>query len=126
MKRGIVFIDDSPMTRDLAAMALSDAGYEVQTCVDADTMLRAVQTRGSFLAAVIIDTHLPGVDVPRLVAELRAAAPDTPLVFLLDSGPLSPDTHLAQQYSAHTLAKPFTPRELLLVMKSALSESIRV
>ena len=120
MQRRIVFIDDSPTTRDLAAMALSDTGYEVQTCADAASGLYAVQVAEQTLAAIVVDTHLPGVDTAGLVAKLRAAAPLTPLVFLLDCGPLPPDTRLVQQYSAHSLAKPFTSQELLSVTEAAL------
>lgn len=120
MKRCIVFIDDSPMTRDLAAMALSDIGCEVQTCSDAEEGLRAVRAHGPALAAVVIDTHLPGANVAHLVAAVRATVPQIPLIFLLDCGPRPPDTQLAQQYSASTLAKPFTPQELLAVTQAVL------
>lgn len=122
MKRCIVFIDDSPMTRDLAAVALSDTGCEVQTCPDAEAGLRAVQAKGPALAAVVVDTHLPGANVAHLVASVRAMAPDIPLIFLLDCGPRPPDTQLARQYSASTLAKPFTPQELLEVTQAALRQ----
>ena len=90
MARRILLVEDCRDDAELTAIALADAGLDVCCdCVDSEASLdHALRTTTPDL--VISDLNLPGFDVARALAMVRALAPGVP--FMVLSG-MVPDNH---------------------------------
>lgn len=109
----ILVVDDEPMIRDLAKLALGRAGYEIETAASAPEALQCFETCGSRLAAVILDKNLHGADGFELLAILRAQVPGLPALLisgdiLADSG----DDVRTPEGPTALVGKPFRLEEL--------------
>lgn len=74
---GVALCDDLILFSRIAAAAL-DAGLSVRQARTATDLLTLARTRAP--GGVILDLHNPGLDLPALLAELRAACPTMPRV----------------------------------------------
>lgn len=82
MTRRIVLVEDCRDDAELTAIALADAGLDVQCdCVDSEVSLdRALRSATPDL--VISDLNLPGFDVSRALKMVRTLAPGVPFMVL--------------------------------------------
>lgn len=111
MASKILIVEDDPSTAEYIAKGLNEEGFSVD---------RAPNGRdGFFLAsdqsydAVILDRMLPGMDGMAVLAALRAAEIETPVILLSALG--SPDDRIAGLHAGADdyLTKPFAFAELL-------------
>ena len=65
----IYVIDDEPTIREGISMAL-EADYRVETFSEAETALECMKKDPPDL--ILLDLHLPGVDGPDLLEQIRA------------------------------------------------------
>jgi CheY-like chemotaxis protein len=122
MKRILVVDDDAPI-RTMISTLLTTAGYEVITMEDGAGALK-VAAQQSFSVA-IVDVFMPGVDGLETIRRLTTLAPGMPLIVISGfpfarADSRSPD-FLGMSIklgSAHYLAKPFKPAELLELVES--------
>ena len=66
----ILIVDDNPQNLKLSRMALTVAGYDVRTAVDAEDALHALATFAPRL--ILMDLQLPGTDGLELTRRLKA------------------------------------------------------
>lgn len=116
----ILVVDDDLDLRLLSADVLFHSGYEVDTADDGEAGWQALQARDYDL--LITDNQMPQVSGVELVKKLRFARMTLPVI--LASGAMPEEQYQIPwlQLSA-TLLKPFTPAELLGIVKRVLRVS---
>ncbi len=79
MARSILFVDDSPLAREIAERALGAQGLDVHA-LGSTSEAEAIDP--SQLSAAILDLELGDGSGAELAERLRAIAPDLPIAFL--------------------------------------------
>ena len=115
----ILVVEDDPTTRELFALALSDAGYPVLTAATGAAALATARAARPRL--ILLNVRLPGLDGVAVCRRLRAD-PGTrgiPVVFVTaDTGEVARG-RLARCAHAGLLAKPFRLDDLLAAVRRA-------
>ena len=115
----ILVVDDEPMVREVAALALQGEGFDVVTARDGREALHVIDSRDD-IAAVILDLNLPDVDAEEMVGRIHRRRPGIPVI-------LSSGHHEAIVTSglgagiATFLPKPWELSQLLEVVSQALA-----
>jgi two-component system phosphate regulon response regulator PhoB len=124
MKTKILVVDDEPDALELIQYNLRAAGYEVVTAADGEEALK--KARASQPALVILDVMLPEIDGLEVCKALRRepATAAIPIV-MLTAKAAEIDRVLGLELGADDyVTKPFSPRELVLRVKSLLRRRV--
>ena len=106
----LVVDDEKNMRASLQAM-LGDEGYEVRTAETAEEGL-AIALREKLLV-VITDAHLPAMSGYDLLARLRQARPELPVIIITAYAETKQAVHALKNGATDYLLKPFDPDEML-------------
>jgi DNA-binding response OmpR family regulator len=119
--RRVLVVEDDPTVLEVASSYLTSAGFIVSTAVDGFEALEAAMTAHPDL--IVLDRMLPGIDGLEVFRRLRERV-STPVILLTALG--SEDDRIAglEAGADDYLAKPFSPRELVLRVKSVLRRSL--
>lgn len=118
MPATILVAEDQTDIRELIAMNLRSAGYEVQTVGDGPAALASQQETSSDL--LILDLMMPGLDGLEVCKALRARGRSTPIL-MLTAKSSELDRVLGLELGADDyLTKPFSLAELLARVKALL------
>ncbi len=96
-------------------MILSTYGYQVITCLSAKEALEIVREKAGQIDLLITDLVMPHMSGRSLVARMRVAAPDIPIICA--TGYVRPDV---PGEDLIYLQKPFTSQSLLKKVTEAL------
>jgi DNA-binding response OmpR family regulator len=111
-------VDDDPTVSDVVCRYLRLAGFEVGTVADGAAALAVVDHDPPDL--VVLDLMLPGIDGLEVCRRLRTRPDQMPIVMLTALGDES-DRVLGLELGADDyVTKPFSPRELVLRVRSVL------
>lgn len=114
----ILVVDDDPTVREVVVTYLSAADFEVSEAADGLTALAMAQQVRPDL--VILDLSLPKLDGLEVFRRLRQERGATAVIMLTARGE-EPDRILGFEVGADDyIAKPFSPRELVLRVRSVL------
>jgi DNA-binding response OmpR family regulator len=114
----ILVVDDDPTVSDVVRRYLDKAGYDVQLAVDGSAALAAIADRKPDL--VVLDVMMPGVDGLEVCRRVRAELPALPVIMLTALGE-EIDRVVGLEVGADDyVTKPFSPRELVLRIRSVL------
>jgi len=116
----VLIVDDDPDIVRLVGYNLSHSGFEVQTAATGREALEIVQRRPPDL--VVLDVMLPDVDGLEVCRTLRQQSPSRriPILMLTARGE-EIDRVVGFELGADDyVSKPFSPRELVLRVKSIL------
>ncbi len=118
MRQRILVVDDDPTVSDVLRRYLERAGFDVAHAADGSQALdRFTRDRPDL---VVLDLMLPGIGGLEVCRRLRAAGTDVPVIMLTALGEEA-DRVLGLQLGADDyVAKPFSPRELVLRVRSVL------
>lgn len=115
----ILVVDDEPMVREVAALALQGEGFDVVTARDGREGLHVLDSRDD-IAAVILDLNLPDVGAEEMVGRVHRRRPGIPVI--LSSGHHEPIvTSGLREGMATFLPKPWELSQLLEVVSQALA-----
>jgi two-component system alkaline phosphatase synthesis response regulator PhoP len=113
----ILIVDDEPSIVNLVTAYLKPEGYEVYTASDGPSGLKAARTYKPDL--IVLDIMLPGMDGIELLNRLRRES--EVYVILLTARTEETDKVIGLAVGADDyVTKPFSPRELVARIKSAL------
>src|SRR3954467_4601810 len=120
MKDKILVVDEEPDALDLIQFNLKGAGYDVVTADDGTEAIKKARTTQPSL--VVLDVMLPEVDGLEVCKTLRREpATATIPIIMLTAKAAEIDRVLGLELGADDyLTKPFSPRELVLRVKSLL------
>jgi DNA-binding response OmpR family regulator len=117
-EKRILVVDDEADIRDLIALKLGSAGYDVQVALDGNSGLREALT-GDF-DGIVLDVMMPGMSGIDVLTALRQAEITTP-VLLLTAKAQEHDIEAGFAVGADDyVTKPFSPRALLARVNAML------
>jgi DNA-binding NtrC family response regulator len=118
MKRRILIVDDQPVNLDICRLVLREEGYDCRTFECGIEALKCLRTWPADL--VLSDLEMPRIHGLRLLHEVHAMAPDTPVIIM--SGRSGGDTVRAVMESgaAAFIAKPFSQHSLTAAIRRVL------
>lgn len=122
-ERTILYIEDNEYNRKIVRQLLSRTSYQLIEAVDGETGVALAQEKRPQL--VLMDVQLPkmsGHDATRILKQDPRTS-HIPIV-VITSFALSGDRELAAAAGADSyLAKPYSPRELLALIRKFLPEA---
>jgi DNA-binding response OmpR family regulator len=114
----VLVVDDDPTVSDVVRRYLEQDGFLVRLAVNGAEALAAAAESPPDLA--VLDLMMPGIDGIELCRRLRRLWPDLPVVMLTALGEEA-DRVLGLEVGADDyVTKPFSPRELVLRIRSVL------
>jgi CheY-like chemotaxis protein len=119
----ILLVDDDLLFRLAIVMTLEKAGYQVVPAKDGAEALTILAGDPS-ITLVLSDINMPGMDGTTFLSKAKECYPSLPVIMLSVNSAWSwkPQMHAAGAHGY--LPKPFTTRELLHSVQSALGEQI--
>ncbi|MER7002378.1 response regulator transcription factor [Dactylosporangium sp. NPDC000555] len=123
MGQRVLVVDDDPTVSDVVRRYLERADLSVRLAGDGQAALDAYRLERPDL--VVLDLMLPGIDGLEVCRRLRTQDPALPIIMLTALGEES-DRVLGLEIGADDyVTKPFSPRELVLRVRSVLRRSAR-
>jgi two-component system nitrogen regulation response regulator GlnG len=115
----VLVVDDEALIRWALTEGLSETGYTVRQASSAAEARRVLADCVAQPLVVVLDLRLPDVVDLSLLAEIRAARPDAPVLMMsAHAGP--EDTQAAEQMGAYRfLGKPFDVVEVVRLVDEA-------
>ncbi|BFU45508.1 response regulator transcription factor [Krasilnikovia sp. MM14-A1004] len=114
----VLVVDDDPTVSDVVRRYLEQAGCEVRLAADGADGLAAIAAERPDL--VVLDLMMPGIDGLEVCRRVRRQLPGLPVVMLTALGEEA-DRILGLEVGADDyVTKPFSPRELVLRIRSVL------
>jgi two-component system, NtrC family, response regulator GlrR len=117
--RSILLVDDDPDLLKLLSIRLESAGYPVVAASSAEQALAKIALARP--RAVITDLRMAGMDGMALFQHLHGQDPSLPVIVLTAHGTIPDAVQATQQGVFGYLTKPFDARELLQLLKRAVS-----
>lgn len=116
----VLIVDDDPRVLDLLQITLTGRGFGVVTAVNGDEALRRVQSARPDL--MVVDSHLPKRPGLEVMTEIRRLKGRERFPTILISSNTSSEARLEafRQGVDDFVAKPFSPRELILRIRRIL------
>jgi len=117
MTRKFLVVDDSASMRQLVSFTIKGAGYDVSVAENGKDAL--VKLNNGKVDMVITDLNMPEMDGIELIKKLRAM-PDykfTPIVMLTTESQELKKQEGRQAGASGWIVKPFSPEQLLGVVK---------
>lgn len=117
MGKTVLIVDDSASMRQLVSFTLRDAGYDVIDAVNGkDAMNRLNGTR---IDIIITDLNMPEMDGIEFIKQMRnkPGYKFTPIVMLTTESQESKKQEGRQAGASGWIVKPFTPEQLIDVVK---------
>jgi two-component system cell cycle response regulator DivK len=118
----ILYVEDNEANRKIVRQLLKQTSYTLIEAYDGEEgVARALEARPDL---ILMDVQLPKISGLEATRRLRAeaATADTPII-AITSFALSGDDHKAKEAGATAyLAKPFSPRELLALIRKTVPE----
>jgi DNA-binding response OmpR family regulator len=112
MTEHVLLVEDDVALREVTAMHLIGAGYDVVAVGDGDAALVSCATRRP--EVVVLDLNLPGLDGLAVCRELRARYAPSPGVVMVTARGTDADLVIGLDAGADDyVVKPFTPAVLL-------------
>ena len=126
MAKTVLAVDDSASMRQMVAVTLRAAGYEVVEAADGDEALE--YARKHRVDLVLADVNMPRMDGITLIAHLRTLPGYhlTPLLLLTTES--SPERKMQGKQAGATgwMVKPFHPEQLLATLERVLGNQTAV
>jgi PAS domain S-box-containing protein len=113
----IVLIDDEEDIRDVMALTLQDAGYDVRTAADGASGIRMCTEAGPQI--VVTDIRMPGMDGLQVLEHLKQQFPDIEVIVATAFGEMEVAIRALQLDASDFIPKPIGNDNLLLALNRA-------
>ncbi|MGX1099762.1 two-component system cell cycle sensor histidine kinase/response regulator CckA [Amorphus sp. MBR-141] len=116
----ILLVEDEETIRAFATRALSARGYRIHEAATGEDALAIARELGGDIDLLVSDVVMPEMDGPTLAIELRAMAPDIPIIFMSGYAEDVFSRALPDELEFAFLPKPFSLKALATAVKDAL------
>jgi len=115
LSKTILTVDDSRTMRDMLAMALNDAGFNVVQAVDGEDGLTVLDAHSADVDVIITDINMPKLDGFGFIEGVRKDARHraTPILVLTTESDSSKKDRARQAGATGWIVKPFNPVKLI-------------
>jgi two-component system, cell cycle sensor histidine kinase and response regulator CckA len=117
----ILLVEDEEELRALNARGLKSRGYTVIEAGNGVEALAELEKQGGRVDVVVSDVVMPEMDGPTLMKALRERKPDIKIIFVSGYAEDAFDKNLADRKEFNFLAKPFTLKQLVTVVKETMA-----
>lgn len=118
----ILVIDDEKATRDSCCHVLTYDGYRVETAEDGDSGLQKIRKVKPDL--VLVDLKMPGINGMDLLEKIRNIDPNIVSVVITGYATVEATVEAMKLNAYDFLCKPFTPKQLRVVVERGLAQLI--
>lgn len=119
----VLIVDDNPGMRKALARLCQSVGLMVKSFASAREYLDAPAPESP--ACLVLDVRMPGLSGLDLQAELAARRVQTPIVFITGHGDIPTTVRAMKAGAVDFLTKPFKNKDLVAVIRVALSKDVR-
>jgi two-component system, cell cycle sensor histidine kinase and response regulator CckA len=123
-KAVILVVDDEAEILSYVETVLSQAGYDVLTAGSAVEAMNQIRQREGSVSLLLTDVVMPDLNGPNLADILLRETPSLRVLFISGWEPQVIEHEGALRRGFRTLAKPFTPAQLLAEVDSALTKTV--
>ena len=117
----ILLVEDEEGLRALNARGLQSRGYTVLQAGNGVEALEELEKQGGQVDLVVSDVVMPEMDGPTLMKELKRRYPDIKIIFVSGYAEDAFDRSLPDHKQFNFLAKPFTLKQLVTVVKETMA-----
>jgi two-component system, cell cycle sensor histidine kinase and response regulator CckA len=117
----ILLVEDEEELRALNARGLKSRGYTVIEAGNGVEALGELERQGGHVDIVVSDVVMPEMDGPTLMKELKKRKPDIKIIFVSGYAEDAFDKTLPDHKQFNFLAKPFTLKQLVTVVKETMT-----
>ena len=121
MGKRILAVDDSASVRQMQRFVLSGAGYDVIDAVDGKDGLAKLEKNGA-VNLILTDLNMPNLDGVGFIKAVRASSAHrvTPIVVISTESQQEKKQEARAAGATGWIVKPFTPEQLLAVVKKVI------
>src|SRR5437764_9215014 len=119
----ILVVEDDPAVQKALRRLFETEGYAVETQSDGQSAIESFHAAAP--AAIVLDLRLPRMSGRDVCKEIKAVAPNLPIVVLSAASDVSDKVLLLELGADDYVTKPFSPRELLARVRAALRHNAR-
>ena len=118
----ILVVEDEDLIRLLVTEELAEAGFEICEAETGDRAAALIEASPAMFRLLVTDIHMPGhLDGIAVAHLLRSRCPSVPIIYTTGRPDVLDDMALQGAQDA-LLAKPYSPSDLLKVVKRVLAE----
>jgi formate/nitrite transporter len=118
----MLVIDDEDVVLESCRRIFSAEGFEVTCTTSPREGLRLIEK--AFFDVILCDWKMPGFDGMDVLAELNQRSPDSTVVMISGYPTVGRATEAMKRGAMDYVAKPFTPDEIVTVVRKALKRKI--
>ncbi len=118
----ILFVDDEPAITELGKNILERLGYRVITFMSPTEALEAFRKTPSAFDLIITDMTMPGMTGAQLAESVRKINPHIPIILTTGYSEKITATQANEMGIDHFISKPFSPKELALLIRQLLNK----
>lgn len=118
MAKNILVIDDERAIRNSLKEILTFEGYEVDTCDDGEMAIKFIQSDAN-IDCVLCDIKMPKADGMEVLAVMREARPDTPIIMISGHGNIDTAVEAVKNGAYDYISKPPDLNRLLITIRNA-------
>ncbi len=116
----VLLVEDEDAVRALNARMLAAKGYTVLEAASGQEALDLFEAEGGRVDLVVSDVVMPEMDGPTMLGHLRQNNPDVKVIFVSGYAEEAFRKNLPEGEHFHFLPKPFTMKQLIEAVKSAM------
>ncbi len=117
----ILLVEDEEAVRAFASRALASRGYTVLEAETGADALRVVESAGGKIDLIVSDVIMPEMDGPSMLTELRRRGLNAKIIFVSGYADDAFAKNLPEGQEFLFLPKPFSLKQLIETVKSAMS-----
>ncbi|HIJ88112.1 MAG TPA: PAS domain S-box protein [Desulfuromonadales bacterium] len=117
----ILLAEDDKTTRDLGREILEEFGYAVIEAVDGEDAVEKFREQQERISLVILDVIMPKMNGMETYSVIRSVAPGVRALFCSGYAKDVVSSHGVMEEGINFLAKPFTPKDLLMKIREVLN-----
>jgi YesN/AraC family two-component response regulator len=123
LKASVLVVDDEKIIHESCGRILREEGYEVETASSGHEALERLKEKHYNL--VLTDIRMPGMDGIETLEKMRKKVPDITVVMFTGYSSVETARDSMKLGAFDYLPKPFTPEELLAVVKKAIEKEMK-